>query len=594
MNEYLHNPKVANLQILANTFENNVIKGTKCAHDLNEFNSLYQELKDIIKQYKALFLETKESKYRMDYESYLAQEIDFLNLMKELMACLDGYHDVIGFVDGNEVQTEWDNAKQIILYRNIERQIAILHQNYDVDDVTYKGQYQALIQKYEAMRDKVIKAEAYIVLKATTKYNTMEVTTSLDKKQNFYTLDNSFYDQLTSLPDKISYIQLILDNIEQAKGKKTFLTYAGNCKEIATKHVWRYSEYIGLLNNLKKQYYLEEKELIQEDSKDLLLRAYQYASIVVAIYKLRKEALLSERVTNVTSIDGNEITILKTRLEKFQEIALKYQELKQVTPYLDEKSKFMYSKDIAEYEKNDEKRFDTYKKIQLIKVSGKDKKNASGALKILEKNLNDFLDGKRFVILSNMKALFKASNLPENISSFYTNIIANLDDFMFALNYSLEEKKGILEDILSKINQFIRNQNKEENIILSLPLLEDKNSSFLYEQIGNINEALGLIPKEIDNVITIKDFGKSFDKDKLRNNVKDKAASIAAELGMAVFVGTESLIKESEIETRKACIKGKNAKNISSWIEQVCLRVSENQDRAFELPDYDLGGKIAS
>ncbi|MCI9279740.1 MAG: hypothetical protein HFJ02_02955 [Bacilli bacterium] len=599
MNLRVHNPEVAGIQIATHEFETRFINGERHVGDLNDFNTLYQELKKIIQDYKKLYLEAREESTRKEYDTFLAQEIDFLNLMNEIMSNLENYHDVVGFVEGREIKKEMDHARTIILYRNIERQIAILRRMKGNMPDSYKEQYKTLLVHYKKLRKEVIEAEAYIIEKSSTEYNTMEVTTSSDRKKNYYTIDQEFYNKLPLITDKCKYIELIINNIEKVKGKKSFVTYCGVTKEISTKHVWRYRQYISLLTNLYKKYEREEKDLIKQENErsNTDVCASQYASIIIALYKLGFEALPlinhPDRVMTVTSIDGLELTILKSRLEKFEELIGKYEDLKKMTPYLDENSELMLVQNIEKYQKLPERKREIFNRIRFFEHQEESEKILE-KINQLKKELYELYMAEKFVIFANMKAIFKTSGLPEQMSVFYTNIMGNISGFSVSSKYTDEEKLQVLTDILLKLEEF--EKRKEENKInLSLPLIIENSSNFLKKIMVNVKQIISALPGKNKQHVKIIKIRKGKNKNDLLERIKEQSGYIAASIGMTVFAGLSSFVSSYEInknmvpkKEEKTSFK-EETNEMDEVIEKIYQRVEETKESG-GIVTYDYNG----
>ncbi len=600
MNLRVHNPEVARIQITTHEFETHFINGERQVGDLNDFNTLYQELKKLIQDYKKLYLEARDESTRKEYDTFLAQEIDFLNLMNEIMSSLENYHDVVGFVEGREIKKEMEQASNIIKYRNIERQIAILRRMKGNMPDSYKEQYQSLLNHYKKLRKEVIESEAYIIEKSSTEYNTMEVTTSSDKKKNYYTIDQEFYNKLPLITDKCKYIELIINNIEKVKGKKSFVTYCGVTKEISTKHVWRYRQYISLLTNLYKKYEAEEKDLIKQENErsNTDVCASQCASIIIALYKLGFEALPMinhpDRVMTVTSIDGKELTILKSRLEKFEELVSKYADLKKLTPYLDEKSDLMVIQDIEKYQKIPERKRAIFNKIRFFEYKKEDERVLKEIAK-LKKALYELCMAEKFVIFANMKAIFKTSGLPEQMSVFYTNIMSNVNGFSVSSKYTDEEKLQVLTDILLKLEDY--EKRKEENKInLSLPLIIENASNFLKKMILNVKQVLSALPGKNKQHFKILKIRKGKNKNHLLEKIKEQSSYIAASIGMTVFAGLSSFVSSYEINKNLGLKKEptpplKEPTEIDRVVEKITQRFNEGKESS-GIITYDYNGMI--
>ena len=601
MNNRVHNPKVAGIQIASDEFEASLINGERQIVDLNDFNALYQELKGLIQEYKTLYLETREEGVRKEYDTFLAQEIDFLNLMNEIMASLEAYHDVVGFVEGREIKKEMDQAKIIIMYRNIERQIAMLRRMRSAIPDSYKEQYVSLTHQYKDLRSKVIAAEAYIIEKSSTEYNTMEVKNDTDKKKEFFTIDYNFFNSLNNLTDKINYIELIMNNIEGVKGAKTFVNYCGVTKEISTKHMGRYRQDISIITNLYKALDRSIKKLIQnENSKSNTdVCANQYASILIALYKLGCEAvpLLNhpDRVIEVTSINQKPLTILKTRQEKFQELVSKYEDLKKMTPFLDESSDLFFIQDVEKYKEAKTRKIEIFNKIAFLET--KKKKNAALQQEIdeLTHQLYDLYMGEKFVTLTIMKIIFKTSGLPEQMSAFYANVMGNIDGFIASEKYTDEEKRQVLSDALEKIENFI--ESKENRPIeFPLPLITFEDSKILKKMMVDVKQVLSALSEKSKKYLRIGRIKPSKNLNEMIFKVRDKSGYIAASLGMTVFVGLTSFVSSYEInkkiaeEPKRVPVKEENPKSeMDDYVDKIVSRV-ENSRKQTGIYTYNYNG----
>ena len=519
--------------------------------------------------------------------------------MNEIMSNLENYHDVVGFVEGREIKKEMDHARTIILYRNIERQIAILRRMKGNMPESYVEEYKSLTKQYKKLRKEVIEAEAYIIEKSSTEYNTMEVTTSSDRKKNYYTIDQEFYNKLPLITDKCKYIELIINNIEKVKGKKSFVTYCGVTKEISTKHVWRYRQYISLLTNLYKKYESEEKELIKQENErsNTDVCASQYASIIIALFKLGFEALPlinhPDRVMTVTSIDGKELTILKSRLEKFEELTSKYEDLKKMTPFLDETSPFMTVQSVEKYQKIPERKREIFSKIRFFEQQKENEKIVK-EINRLKKELYEWHMAEKFVIFTNMKAIFKTSGLPEQMSVFYTNIMSNVSGFSVSSKYTDEEKLQVLTDILLKLEEY--EKRKEENKInLSLPLIVETSSNFLKKMMVNVKQILSALPGKNKQHVKIIKIRKEKNKNRLLESIKDQAGYMAASIGMTVFAGLSSFVSSYEINKsigpKKESVPTikEEPTEMDDVIEKIYQRVEETKESE-GIVTYDYNG----
>ena len=201
---------------------------------------------------------------------------------------------------------------------------------------------------------------------------------------------------------------------------------------------------------------------------------------------------------------------------------------------------------------------------------------------------------EKFVIFTNMKAIFKTSGLPEQMSVFYTNIMSNVSGFSVSSKYTDEEKLQVLTDILLKLEEY--EKRKEENKInLSLPLIVETSSNFLKKMMVNVKQILSALPGKNKQHVKIIKIRKEKNKNRLLESIKNQAGYMAASIGMTVFAGLSSFVSSYEINKsigpKKESVPTikEEPTEMDDVIEKIYQRVEETKESE-GIVTYDYNG----
>jgi len=334
MNESIHNEKVAAFQVKVKEHENDVIDGKKIAHDINEFVELHDELNGVIKEYEGLYKDTQDVRYKIELDAYLKEELDYLDLISELMDNLEEYHDKIGIVSANEIQQEWEDIRTMVIRNNLSRSLKRM-EKLAQNEEKYATLYNEYKSKHDKLLDKAINAEYRFIKKFTLEQNTTELESNIVEKTPSLLLNEDVYEKM-NLEEKIKYLEIIMKNIEKTSGKKRTGVVNGKRINVTKKYYARYAHYTSLLNNLYEEKKLQEEEIIEyatkteisPEAKALKEEMNKLSDRIERLAYHDNMAVDFSETTNVILPDGTIYRILKTDVEHFEELKQRYIELK--------------------------------------------------------------------------------------------------------------------------------------------------------------------------------------------------------------------------------------------------------------------------
>lgn len=626
MNENIHNEKVASFQVKVKEHENDVIEGKKVAHDINEFIELHTELNGVIKEYEDLYKDTQDEKYKIELDAYLKEELDYLDLISELMDNLEKYHDTIGVVDTNEIQQEWEDVRTMVIKNNLSRSLKRM-EKLAKNDEKYASLYEEYKTKHDKLLDKAINAEYRFIKKFTLEQNTTELESDKVDKTPAVLLNEEVYEKM-NLSEKINYLEIIMQNIEKTSGKKRTGVVNGKRIDVTKKYYARYVKYSSMLNNLYEEKKIEEENIINNvDYEDLGAKIEDQISSeinsidiekywearnqmsenkrAISVMEIRSESAKEEECIHVESIDGKSIKILKTDLETFENIEKNNNQTFEIIETImvnnndqglnKEELEALFSNENSE--ENDKSIKDKMvEKIKFLRKNGEPSESLSSKIKGFLGEYCTFKKTRRFIEIASLARMFEKRGYSKEESLELAKRFIEPYKTLKNNKISDENKKNLFGKASDAIKSYFDNSNDslEENV-------EEVNQSKLQE----ILKAAKSLPKKASQYISkVKETKKPKNKLKLREDVKKRVRRVAVTLGFTAMLtaAAYSSSKNAKVDNSpKVTIENDSSKNDDMSIkdtnpnagitEEISNVISENSTNIDELAE-DLGEKI--
>jgi hypothetical protein len=572
-NENIYNPEITELKNKIKTHENDIIEKRKVANDLNEFNDLYTELNGILNELSATYKKTNSREDKEKLASYLSEEIDYLELINNLLEDLNNYHDVVGVSSSDSIKNEWNDVFFLVLNGNLERTKKRLMNLASA----YPGEYDAKIEETEAkvkeIEKNVLIAEKNMMDKKEVVVNTIEKESTTPDNANIHFNEDEY--SKMNLDERIVYVESIMANIEKAHGKKNIINVNGEKKQICSKYVNRYRKLNALLNNLHLEKVNEEEQVVAEamqfsnisealedkfdDEKDA------YLEYKIATYKSIKNASgtkLGKMVMKINSDTPKSLTvvvtlptknkssmsILKDDLEEFNIESKKY---KEAVAFLDE-----LGLDNAEKEKKS-----VISEIAFLMKSGKANEKLKEQVTKLVEKYKASSKKEKLDKTSDLTLIFQKAGTSIKESQLYAKYVYALDNFKKNKNISDGEKKSIFSNILNKLKkeeiaeEITETEKKDNKIKMAAYGLSGAVMGSLYatkldviDVYNKVSVALaGICDSKKGLVSKIKKQHKPINKEKIKANIKKNAPRIGVILGMSALIGVASYANQKNI-----------------------------------------------
>ena len=553
MSPEIYNPQVANLQVTIHDIEEKIIKGQYFIKDLNEFNEFQKKIEEIGANYSKYYQSLKSDNDRKELRTYLAQGLDFLQVMQKIINILDNYYDVVGCVDSNIIQKDWADVCVIMAFRYVDNQLRnaiTLGEKTGNETNFYEEQKNVLKGQRDILEVKVIDAVGRVLAKSQKEYNSMEVNSvyASDRLSDFR-LDERFYNTL-SLTAKMNYLELVMGNILRAQG---VVTVNVEGKNIAERYVEDYRQYLLRYNNLKRLLQLNLQQVGKSSGKLNLELVSLYANLCISKQEIRKQILelqeeaktsiSTDSVMAVTALDGKNMYILKAQGEKFLALQNKYDGVKQALEAFGYEHEIKVIREEDEYKRIIKKEEEIYNRYQFLDSQ---KEKSTKVTEELEKIRLDILNCEvslDFAMAVNFYASLKTAGVNESLVGPYTEIILQIESFKQTKKYTTEEKRKAFRDILMAIQSFSKREIQCVTPVIifgesRLREAKDKKydyPDFMKERILEVKEAYSSLVLEQDLVKGIRSSKSALNKDNIYLNVQRVAKDIAIHLGFMVF-----------------------------------------------------------
>ncbi len=320
----MFNENVEKYKDKVHNHEQSVIDGKIVVSELNDFINLHQEVNDVIDEYQSLYNETNEKEAQEKLESYLYEELDYLNLIKNLLDILAQYHQEKEITDSQTIHDEWKDVHLVIVSNNIKRslnRIKLLKEQFP-NEKKYEDLEQELQNKYSEIASDALNSCQKIINKSELIDEEEQENTAELK------IDRQKLNQM-ELDDAIVYVEQIMHNIEQVKGKKYRVIVNGEHKQIFKKYKNRYMEYNVLLSQLKAKKEEEEEAIIDEIDNDLIdtIDHNSLEAVRTEINQLFANVFDNSEITTVMYF-GEVVSICTSDLERFNELYQEEQKLR--------------------------------------------------------------------------------------------------------------------------------------------------------------------------------------------------------------------------------------------------------------------------
>lgn len=349
MNKDIYNERVANFQTEINRLEQSILGNTLKIENRVDFQKLLYHVGELLREYNAIYYSIQNEVSREQLVDYLDKENDFLTFLVDLLNNLNHYHTIIGFVDAEEMQKEWKEAKIVLKHRfessnycigmrNLKplervkdsalynkeiawfsKKITEMDKNQNLEESMNKieelgaaaeridalnpDQFKTDAEKIEHTKKELLKAVDQFITRDNIKEKSdMEEETLVDEKA--LTIDEEYLKSLTSSSDQVEYVEMIVNTIlklnkeGKLKGPKVHIKYKGEKLTIPKKYSGRLVSYTGRVNalTLKLEREKEAIKIAEEESSDLkeqqLEAKFTYSQIYVDFHNIEEKLFL--------------------------------------------------------------------------------------------------------------------------------------------------------------------------------------------------------------------------------------------------------------------------------------------------------------
>lgn len=626
MNESIHNEKVASFQQKVKSHENAIIEGEKVAHDLNEFIDLHSELNNIIDEYVTLSNQNSNPKYKLELDTYLKEELDYLDLIEQLMNNLENYHDIVGLVDSNMIQNEWEDVRIIVTVKNVERSLKRVSKLIELhpEETKYSELYNTLDKKYKKIVKKAVEAEHHMITRTDMEINSVEIDSK--EVESDVLVNDAAYEKMNT-SEKMDYLEKIMANMEKARGKKRTLMINGARKNIVKKYADRYLKYNAMLNNLSLEKEKEEQELedlakkieIQTEQEIhaenveeywVLREEMQEIERAISVLEINAEYASEEVVVHVTHPNGRSTRVLKTDLDTYSTLEEKAKENE--TKFVE----FMEQHGILtdaylEGNSEDEKKQQIMDEINFLQKIGIHTEAIAEQIKDLTSKYFKVEKRKKFFAIANLTHLFKKQGYSQEEAAEMADAAYDPSELQNDKNVTNQEKNRKFSEIFKSLASTVLGTDDEALDADFVPVeednisLKDKIKMNAYKHVGGALgymhgvamdvkpyaskalKAIKSIPRKAGNFVSkIKNIKKPVNKEKLKEDVKKRAPQVAILLGFTVVMAATAYSSSKEVT---------NGKDISIEIDDPNSKVDDIVEHLFqdtEKQAEEMGEKV--
>lgn len=348
-------------------------------------------------------------------------------------------------------------------------------------------------------------------------YESMRTKEYQAERKKDIVMDQDFYEQLT-LTSKIKYLRLLMQNIIKKTGKienekAIKVRIDGKLYKYPKRYQSRFEKYYAMLKELENEYERDKEaslaevcvkdelvidEIIAARYAELTLKLEEIISSMQFLEEEAKHYLNKDRIVS-TIVDGKEVFVLETDLEKYQ--------------ILDEKRKSIEAA-ISEieikynYNENENK---SYENVRFVEENEKDKERVKEQKRFWQKKQYRAHKGEQNALYANSLLLTKYLNLPEKFQDLYTNILYAPKKFVKSKKYSDQTKRKGMSNLYSLFNNITDKNFRNE-----------KFASFVENRKEKILTSLATIPVQAKETHFIKNVRKP--KKKISNDWKQTIA----------------------------------------------------------------------
>lgn len=602
MNERVYNEDISSFKNKVNAHEQAIIDGSKVARELNEFIELHKELEGILDDY--INLTVNDSNYMERLESYLKEELDYLNLISSLMDDLDKHHDSLGTIDAYTISKEWEDVKYLVTISNLERsmiRLQYLKQNYpesfnqDLYNEMERKYYEIGLRALDAQENMMNIMEENEALENDIEEEfTAGETPQDDSKdeeknplvipENDLLINESLLEQM-EVDEQIKYFEKVVQNIENVRGKSKLVYVNGEKKKIAKKYAARYSGYVARLNNLYNKDIIDEQNMINQISNILNNQAdlektefileneaavEKYCAIreeMDEIYKQEAQFILRASGRPLTEIveqkmlDGKPGFILMEDVLAYDELVGRATALQTEFDEIMFKYGITPNNNITKGEPLDpkERKKEILNQIYFLMYNGERSENLDKEIKALMDEYRSLETHKKLNKLYKLRKFFRLEGFKPEDCKYLAQISLDPEDLQNNKSISDEKKNNILTTILNKLK---KNEVKEEE------QKQDEKMSFvektkmnawkcfggtlgvlyatgldIQDAYKNVTKAVKSIPTKAKGFVSkIKGTRKPINKHYLKEEIKIRGTRLAivAGFGIMLYAGAMS------------------------------------------------------
>lgn len=619
MNQDIYNKNVASFTLNLKELERDILESHIPMETILDFNHFFRRVKTILTDYETLYKDMNNEVSRSQLLEYLEDENDFLVLLVSLLNKLEHYHHTVGFVSNQEIASEWKDVQNVLKGQTIEKDMrSYFYQTAHTKDTSYSmeplmdmeeklenleanesfNRIQELgsatervltnVEASDEQKNKIKMVQENLKQQGKVLETIVSIDHFMDKEDVLeeskeerkvspeeVELDMEYLDHLL-LPDKITYLQTILSNIEKMSGKKRAVKYKGVQKRISSKYVGRWLKCQTLLNKYQEvnEEQLEEITSNQEEINEQMKRI-EYANLYAdfkeiekALFQLSKKGshfVNTNQVIAVASFNKEPLYILKEDLDVFNKIFMNYKRMqKSLNEFASQNNIDVLDTDekVSTLEDLQNKYYKEIYSLQNAPATYDTQEKIS----VLKKKLYRLNKGKKFAIFANIKVMFKSLALTNDIQEFLEKTMEEPEQLIESKEIRDEQKKKVFEQVLEKSDAYQKENSTKKNTLLD-------------QTVEKVKKCFNKLPKDPKKVAIIKNIKESKNKKALIGAVASAAAVGMVLLGTKYLADTNSVGKPIEKTSTQE-------ETLLTSVEKVSINKMESDKKTTNL--YDL------
>lgn len=354
---------------------------------------------------------------------------------------------------------------------------------------------------------------------------------------------------LSTYEEKKNYLELILVNIETLPGRKMTVKFKEDKKRIN-----RYYASYWLKCHSKLQQVEREEELrlqkLEEEYQKIIEKAKkrEYGNLALKFRDIEEELfgianranayLGTNQVVAAASFKGEPFYVLKTDLNDFSRVFMKYKRLQHELQEFAKENDFEISMDIERFEEIERKSFYG---IHLLELREKLPENIE-KIETLKTQFSKVCKSKAFATYAGIKTMFHNLAIPEEKSEVLTEILENPFKLLYTKEHTNEEKRNVFSSILTNIEDYTK-KFKEQN----LEKFSLKSTSVIEKAKRQAQRCVQLLPKKNKKTAKIINIKEAKNKKAVMKGCLGIAAAAALICGISYISEQTSVVGEKDM-----------------------------------------------